>query len=173
MVAENPFWDFSVGVYGHTGVAEACLRLQDRLGFDVNLLMYCCWVARDLGAKIDSAAMDRIEIVAAPWRDSVVAPLREIRKAMKSASHTGFDPEEQERLRSEIKRVELRSEHLQQNALYAAADTMVPDHGVAEDRRQAAQGNIEQYVRSLGCQLDDAARADIETLVSAAFTSAA
>src|SRR5262249_40267230 len=40
------FWNFSLKVYGRPGVAAACIALQDGLGLDVNLLLYCCWHGR-------------------------------------------------------------------------------------------------------------------------------
>jgi len=36
------FWAFSLALYGKPGVAPALLGLQDRLGVDVNLLLFCC-----------------------------------------------------------------------------------------------------------------------------------
>jgi hypothetical protein len=36
---DNPFWDFSLALYAKEGVADACLLLQDKLGYDVNLLL--------------------------------------------------------------------------------------------------------------------------------------
>ena len=41
-----PFWSFSTEFYGRTGVAPACLVLQDRFGCDVNLLLFALWAAR-------------------------------------------------------------------------------------------------------------------------------
>ena len=41
----EPFWDYSLALYGRPGVEACCLRLQDRLGVDVNLLLLCCWLA--------------------------------------------------------------------------------------------------------------------------------
>ena len=58
------FWNFSIVIYGQPGVREACLRLQDKAGLDVNVLLYCLWRAArgmaleadDLGARLAGAA---------------------------------------------------------------------------------------------------------------------
>ncbi|MCG8546534.1 MAG: TIGR02444 family protein, partial [Alphaproteobacteria bacterium] len=36
----NAFWNFSLRAYARPGVADACIRLQDRYGVDVNVLFY-------------------------------------------------------------------------------------------------------------------------------------
>ena len=64
-------WDFSLETYRRPGVEEACWKLQDELGADVNMLFYCCWrgefVAGEMGALL---------AVLAPWQDGVVCGLR-------------------------------------------------------------------------------------------------
>jgi len=37
----NPFWDFSLAVWGREAVKPACLALQARHGIDVNILLFC------------------------------------------------------------------------------------------------------------------------------------
>ena len=38
---DNPFWNYSLALYARAEVAKTCLALQDRLGLDVNLLLFC------------------------------------------------------------------------------------------------------------------------------------
>ena len=63
-------WDFSLETYRRPGVEEACLKLQDELGADVNMLFYCCWrgefVAGEMGALLAELA---------PWQDGVLRGL--------------------------------------------------------------------------------------------------
>src|SRR3546814_18165933 len=81
--ATGAFWDFSVAVYGRAGVEEACLRLQDRRRADVNLLLYCCWVAAVGGGALDAAALARLTARVAEWRETVILRLRKTRRALK------------------------------------------------------------------------------------------
>lgn len=164
---ENPFWNFSVKVYSRDGVAPACLRLQDQVGADVNVLMYCCWVAHDRGVRFDESSLGRVLGITEPWKATVVEPLRTIRRALKLATHSGFDPDDQERLRTEIKRIELRSERMQQDALFAAAN--ITKAGAPEARRDVGRHNIDFYLSTLNTGIDETAQQDIDLLIAAAF----
>ena len=169
MAGENPFWDFSVNTYSRDGAAAACLRLQDRLGADVNIVMYCCWVAHDRGVGFDPTAVNRLESIVGPWKLAVVEPLRTIRRALKGTVHDGFDTGEQERLRTEIKRLELRSERLQQDALFATR-APIPETSVSPDeRRNMARANVDLYLETLQRLGEDADRSDVQLIVNAAF----
>ena len=73
---ESPFWTFSLRVYASDGVAAECLALQDRLGLDVNVLLFAAWLGIVRGVTLDEAEMERINKVAAGWSNDVVLPLR-------------------------------------------------------------------------------------------------
>nr|WP_290985428.1 TIGR02444 family protein [Ferrovibrio sp.] len=77
------FWPFSLALYQRPGVADACLRLQDEAGADVNLLLFCAWRA-EIGL-IDWAAgeLQRAEAALAPVR-AVLLPYRQARRALKA-----------------------------------------------------------------------------------------
>ena len=77
------FWSFSLQVYGKPGVAEACIALQDGLGLDVNLLLYCCWHGR-AHRKLDEAALRHAMAAVEGWQREVVQPLRAVRRRLKS-----------------------------------------------------------------------------------------
>lgn len=138
----SPFWRFSLGFYRQPGVADACIRLQDEAGVDVNLLFYLLWHAA-LGRKLTSADVAAIEHRIAPWREQVVVPLRAIRRAIKTPPPV-IEAETAEAYRSKIKGIELEAERLQQEALYDLAQTSrfgVPSASSAE----AARANIDAY----------------------------
>jgi uncharacterized protein (TIGR02444 family) len=40
----NPFWRFSLAVYKAPGVAAECLALQETLGNDVKVLLFCAFL---------------------------------------------------------------------------------------------------------------------------------
>ena len=82
----NPFWDFSLAIYRKPGVSEACLRLQDAAGVDVNLLLFFCWLATTRDTALDEEAIRDIVARTADWRDRVVRPLRGIRRWMKDGA---------------------------------------------------------------------------------------
>jgi uncharacterized protein (TIGR02444 family) len=170
--SENPFWNFSLSVYGRDGVPDACLRLQDRLGVDVNVLLYCCWVAECGYAAMDEPALQRVLDLVAPWKAEIVAPLRAVRRAMKG-KYDGFEPVRQETLRGTVKRIELDAERLQQDALFNATD--LPDFPKMDSMSGAelAAMNVERYMKTLENAIDGGARDDIAYVIGAAFADTA
>ncbi|MCC6534284.1 MAG: TIGR02444 family protein [Burkholderiales bacterium] len=143
----SPLWEFSLAFYAAPGVAEACLRLQDAHGVDVNVLLYVLFLGRR-GRRLDGPALDRIEALAKPWRDAVVRPLRSVRRALKTPLG-GVEPALSANLRSEVKRIELDAEHLQQLTLegLAPASTLGSAHA---DPAACVRDNLALYAARHG-----------------------
>ena len=113
----SPFWRFSLGFYRQPGVADACITLQDECGVDVNVLMFFLWFA----TQQKEVSPDQARAVwehAALWRDHVVAPLRGVRRKLKEGVPL-VARDTAEFFRTRIKAMELESERLEQEALYA------------------------------------------------------
>ena len=114
---ENPFWRFSIDRYARPGVAPLCLGLQASFGVDVNLVLFGMWRGQN-GWSIDGKDAARMIVdQTEDWRRQVVLPLRSVRKALKHMQTP--TPEAKDKLRDEVKRLELRAEQLQQAMLYA------------------------------------------------------
>lgn len=143
--ADNPFWDFSLTVYRKAGVPDACLLLQDAAGVDVNLLLFFCWLATTRDAPLGEPEIRDVVARTDDWRGRVVRPLRDVRRWMKGGVD-GLSAESVESLRSEVKRLELASERLQQDMLYdlAGRPTARPAGGPAAHRR--ADANTALYL---------------------------
>lgn len=173
MEQQQDFWNYSVATYSKAGVAEACLHLQEQLGIDVNVLLYCCWYGCTRGT-LDGATMERILLFAEPWAENVVRPLRAARTWMKSVGCVSpFVPgDECMALREEIKRAELKAEHLQEDRMQALT------RGAAlQDRETLAQvystlANIGRYLRHLSVDLDDESGSQLAHVVTAAVPGA-
>ncbi|MBP2298678.1 TIGR02444 family protein [Azospirillum picis] len=108
----NPFWDFSLAVYGRPGVPAACLALQDRRGVDVNVLLFAAWTGLACAERLSAEELGRADAAVAGWRDEVVRPLRAIRRRSKG---------EDEELYRRMKAAELEAERVQQDRLFTAA----------------------------------------------------
>ena len=82
----NPFWDFSIEVYGRDGVEERLLLLQEKLHVDVNVILYCYW-AGYIGAPIltKSDVNNVLELIKA-WQKNIIQPLRVLRSKLKNNS---------------------------------------------------------------------------------------
>jgi uncharacterized protein (TIGR02444 family) len=138
----SPFWRFSLGFYRQPAVADACIRLQDEAGVDVNLLFYLLWHA-SLERRLTHAEVDAIEQRIAPWREQVVVPLRAIRRAIKQPPPV-VDAGTAEAYRTKVKGLELEGERLQQEALYDLAQTSRFGEA-ASSPEDAAHANIAAY----------------------------
>ena len=114
-------WEFSLSVYGKSGVPDACLTLQNSHGLDVNLVLFCLWLATDsrclTGAEVEEAIA-----LSNAWRQKMISPLRALRTEMKEwpseesisafSRSTNFGE-----LRNKVKAVELEAERWQQQML--------------------------------------------------------
>jgi uncharacterized protein (TIGR02444 family) len=142
----SPFWRFSLGFYRQPGAADACIALQDRDGVDVNVLLLLLWLASNR-RRVAPADAQAIVAKTLPWRDGVVAPLRNVRRLLKDGSAL-VEARATEVFRTRIKAVELEAERLQQEALYAVAQelTTAAESSIA----LAARANVAAYEQALG-----------------------
>jgi uncharacterized protein (TIGR02444 family) len=146
-MGKSAFWQFSLALYAQPGVADACLHLQDHAGVDVNVLFYLLFLA-SRGRVVERLEAQQIEETAAAWREAVVAPLREIRRKLKMPVGA-FAPTLTSALRSDIKRIELAAERIQQERL----EQMFPllsDESKAMEPNAAARANLAAYRGPLG-----------------------
>jgi uncharacterized protein (TIGR02444 family) len=156
----SPFWRFSLGFYRQPGVADACIALQDENGADVNLLMFFLWFA----TQQKQVTPDQARAVwehAALWRDNVVAPLRGVRRKLKEGVPL-VARDTAEFFRTRIKAVELESERLEQEALFA----MIPSikTTAAPSVEAAARANVLAYEQALAVAFTPA---PLEILIAA------
>jgi uncharacterized protein (TIGR02444 family) len=148
----SPFWRFSLGFYRQPGVADACIALQDGCGVDVNILLFFLWLAtmrRCVSPEVACAACESSDA----WRSDVVAPLRAIRRRLKEGSAL-VERGATAAFRTKVKALELESERLQQEALFALAGGLATEHAATVEA--AAQINMASYEDVLGRTLNPA-----------------
>ncbi len=167
---KNPFWDFSVTAYRVDGVAEACLRLQDRHGVDVNLFFYFCWLGTVRDSAVESGEVAAVVEATADWREQVVRPLREVRRRMKSG-FPGMAAAEVESLRSRVKRIELESERQQQDYLYAITKNINEKKDLSVLAAARADRNVRRYLGEIDVSPEPADEGDCETILAGCFRS--
>ena len=146
-LAEGAFWRFSLKVYGGKGMEEACLRLQDDFGLDVNLVLFCLW-AGSRGQEIEVAKLAGIEARAAVWQAEAVTPLRQVRRWLKTQQ--AIDNPKAEVLRQALKAQELRAEAIEQEFLNGQLDER---DGRADARH--ADVNLRRYADLKGLPVDE------------------
>jgi uncharacterized protein (TIGR02444 family) len=143
---ETPFWRFSLKFYRQAGVPEACIALQDRLGVDVNLLLFLFWLASD-DRQVSPSEVKMLDDNVRDWRNLTIIPIRDARRKLKGAA-TLVEPSKQEAFRNKVKAVELDAERLQQEALYEFSRS--GPLGTAASRFAAARANVAAYESVLG-----------------------
>ena len=168
----NELWDFATRLYNNEMVERLCLALQDRHGANVNVLLFCCWVAASGRGTFRAGELTSALETTRTWRDRISRQLRQLRQTLRGG--VGAAPR---RLSDDLGRVvaecELFAEHVEQLMLYdclqrAGTGTMDP----AEQARASAQ-NLAEYFDELGIEADDDDRAAIRELLRRAFPSVA
>ncbi|MBL8629363.1 MAG: TIGR02444 family protein [Rhodospirillaceae bacterium] len=171
----NPLWDFAVWAYNEPDVEKACLALQNRLGADVTMIMFCLWLARrgtpgNFLARYLGAAIK----LSRDWQRSFVEPLRTCRTNFKDfITNTDMGGEEMDTanaLRARIKQCELDMEQLQMLAMYSLVeDIEVDDLRTAAQQKADAQNNLNVYFSATGVKLDPLGQAHVVRLLQSVF----
>jgi uncharacterized protein (TIGR02444 family) len=157
------FWTFSLEHYGKPGLSPAVIGLQNRLGADVNLLLYGCWAASQ-GRALSDADIAKADATIQLWREQVVEPLRQVRNRLKQ----GVAPvaaEAGQALRKRVLDAEIAGEELAQYALAA----LLPDATSAGNAAAAARSHVERYLARLAKPLGAEDQAAVETLLKTCF----
>lgn len=165
----GPHWRFSLAVYGKPGVAPACVLLQDRCGVDVNVLLLGLYAEMRCGAAMTPAQIAVLDNAAREIRETVVAPLRTVRRYMKDA---GWGTEA-EKVRTQVKAAELMAEQLEQAMLAAR----LPAAGTAQSAPDAlalVHAVVAHFSPELrpGDPIDADTRAAIEMIAAASHAAA-
>jgi uncharacterized protein (TIGR02444 family) len=161
--ANLSFWQFSLANYGKPGLSPAVIGLQNRLGADVNLLLYGCWAAAR-GRALSDTDIAKADATIQLWREQVVEPLRKVRDRLKG----GVAPvpaDAGQALRKRVLDAEIAGEELAQQALAA----LLPETKAVGNPAAAARHHIDRYLARLAKPLGDEDRAAVETLIKACF----
>ena len=112
-------WEWALAAYAKAGDPEACLELQDAGGQNVCLLLWAAWAA-GTGHSLDADARADACDIARAWEDAAVAPLRAVRRRLKTRILDMGDDARQA-VRDQVKAVELLAERHLLAALEAAS----------------------------------------------------
>jgi uncharacterized protein (TIGR02444 family) len=97
-------WRSVIATYARPGVAQACLLLQEALGVDVLVLLHLAYAQGRGHGPAGPEHVGRADAAIRGWRDTVVKPLRAVRRAL------GKDDPAVRGLRADIQRCELEAE---------------------------------------------------------------
>jgi uncharacterized protein (TIGR02444 family) len=134
---DNELWQFSLAVYAQNGVADECLTLQQQIGLDINMLLFCAWIGVR-GGILSSADIEAAMRNVAHWQDRVVRPLRSVRQEIKKLGQRDL-----EGFRERIKSIELEAEQIEQALLFGFSESLQSGQANAHD---AVPQNIKKYI---------------------------
>src|SRR5579872_1176774 len=161
---EAESWAFALEFYAQPGVADACLRLQNKAGVDVMLLLMVTFTAAKHRRLLTYEEIKDLDEVCRPWREQIVRPLRGIRMRLKE----GPPPapcDETERFRSNIKAAELAAERLENRLLAESLPLGPPEkEPITRERLRASLLEI------VGLYAEERAEAVIDSLSSSIDT---
>jgi uncharacterized protein (TIGR02444 family) len=117
---DNPFWAFSLAVYGADGVEPECLDLQERFGVDVNLLLFAAFAGACEAVQLKAADITAAAAAVSAWHGEIVCALRGARRALRPLSLDDSSPLQASaaELRAQVKAAELYSEKIEQGVLW-------------------------------------------------------
>jgi uncharacterized protein (TIGR02444 family) len=146
---DEAFWRFSLAFYERPGVADALIALQDRDGFDVNLVLFALWLGISGQGPLDGDALAVAERDAAMLRSEIVEPLRHLRRGLRQHPDA-----EVQRLRDGVKVLEIAGEKLIQKRLARLAGSGAKR--CPKRRRAAARANLAFYLGNEGFRSKEA-----------------
>jgi uncharacterized protein (TIGR02444 family) len=119
---DNSFWQFSLRVYAVPEAAAECLDLQRALSVNVNMLLFCGWVAASRRVALGAADIRLIESVIHGWHTLAVLPLRQIRDQLNPLPE--IKHQEVQAFRRQILAQELQAEQIEQALLFQQAERL-------------------------------------------------
>ena len=167
----SQLWDYAVKLYSDPAVSAACLRLQDRRGLDVNMLLFCVWAAASGRGRLSDEELHAGIGAGQRWQAEVVAPLRHVRRYLK-----GPIAPADSRLAAELGRGiadgELFAEHMELQILNEILKRPATGSFGAEERGEAAADNLAAYLGRVTRDLSSDDLSDLLLIWQQAFPGA-
>jgi uncharacterized protein (TIGR02444 family) len=144
---------FAITVYRKHDVADACLTLQQELGLDVPVLLFCAWYAGTHG-ELDEKMLAKVIERSRPFSLHVVQPLRQARRWMKQPADSqkaimmAANQEAWQSLREKIKSIEISAELLWLDALQNLTESQASRAKKINFCERNAMENMQRYCQT-------------------------
>jgi len=140
---ESNFWNFSINFYQLPDIKQSCLALQDNYQLNVNLILFCHWLALNKQHTLSQSQWQTLVIAAQPWEE-IIQTLRMSRRMITNSS-IAWPTDFKQETSNGVSSIEINTEHMQQLAIEQAWKTF--DVSVSEDSRQEIlHHNIKNYL---------------------------
>lgn len=111
----SDFWDFSVTFYQLSEVEQCCLKLQDEHDLNVNLVLFCCWLAIQKQQLLNPELCRSLLEISEKWQE-IIKPLLLARQHIKDTP-VALAGNLKKEARNNIGQIELNMEHMHQLSL--------------------------------------------------------
>jgi uncharacterized protein (TIGR02444 family) len=144
---------FAITIYRKPEVADACLTLQQALGVDVPVLLFCAWYACTRG-ELDDKMLAQVIESSRPFSLHVVQPLRQARRWMKQPADSqkaimmAANQEAWQFLREKIKSIEISAELLWLDALQNLTESQALRAKKTNLSEDNAMENMQRYCQT-------------------------
>ena len=158
------FWDFSNHLYDRNGIANIFLQIQSEFDLDVNLLLFCYWLA-NFDYVVTESEWRQILEFSKNWKSNIVQPLRNSRTSLKAELINHDYKAQCNGLRERIKIEELAAEKIQQN--FIQASTRITDEKAQPFSNEQALNNLSYLFSKLGIDASENLLKKLEKISSA------
>ncbi|MFN0042707.1 MAG: TIGR02444 family protein [Alphaproteobacteria bacterium] len=165
---KSEFWDFTLQIYGKDGVSPAVIALQDKRGLDVDILLFCCFLAVTGRGALGAAEAAKAKALADPWQAQVVNAIRLVRRKLKEG-FPGTPAGLPETLRKEIFGQELAAERIEQMMLESAVPRAPDAARASEQRVRDGAASLKSYLDACGIKAGAEDMTHLATLLGAAM----
>lgn len=151
---ESNFWNFSLTFYQLPEVEKNCLALQDEHQLNVNLILFCHWLAIEKKQALNKDQWHELISASLPWEE-IIKALRQSRRMITNSSiawPTDFKYETSKG----VTNIELNTEHMQQLSIEQAWQAMDIESSESNIEDLISE-NIKNYLIAANCafSIDD------------------
>jgi uncharacterized protein (TIGR02444 family) len=143
---DSELWRFVCSFYAGKGISPAFLTLQDKLGVDVDILLFAIFAQVKRGILLDRSDLGIVDNLVRDWRSEVVQVLRRARTRLK-AGPAPAPSSATEALRNRVKATELEAEQIELAVLADWLDRQPPRPANAADAK-AVPLMVARYFRA-------------------------
>ena len=141
-IPEHPFWEFSLRFYQQPGVEGICLKLQDKYGYNVNMVLLCCWMAHSHRGALSLQDIADLHHRIDDWHGHITGPLRSLRRGVPAHPL-------QQQIKSLCLETELFAERIEQTLLFEQLDKPIQTPMAPSQKLNALCQSFSHYTQHL------------------------
>jgi uncharacterized protein (TIGR02444 family) len=146
----HEFWRFSLKFYGKQTVKDICLELQNSYEINVNILLFCCWLASSGRDRLTNNELIILFNTIDYWHRSITEPLRSLRKTLSLENKVEW----MKQLRAEVLQQEIIAEQVEQLLLAHILPRAVLKNKRIKQKIDDCIHNFHGYFNYLNIKLD-------------------